>query len=208
MTDKYQKLRVDLEAAIADAKRQGGVNERAEQIAALLAERDALAATPVSAEPVAYYLCTHENGKKLGTEHKETADELREIGWDPEPLYRRPAPVAAQAQQPVSGADGKQYQGDLWRGWACQYPGKMPRLYGAKEIATANHHPEEGDRLLFLSEQDQQDADKVGMDIEAAAKVLFEQTGRDWMFLHENGRRDMRRKARRVIDAARKEPAQ
>lgn len=52
MTDKYQKLRVDLELAIADAKRQGGVNERAEQIAALLAERDALAATPVSAESV------------------------------------------------------------------------------------------------------------------------------------------------------------
>lgn len=51
MTDKYQKLRNDLAAAIADAERQGGVNERAEQIAALLAERDALAAAPVSAEP-------------------------------------------------------------------------------------------------------------------------------------------------------------
>lgn len=45
MTDKYPKLRQDLAAAIADAKRQGGVNERAEQIAALLAERDTLAAT-------------------------------------------------------------------------------------------------------------------------------------------------------------------
>ncbi|WP_321289290.1 hypothetical protein [Alcaligenes phenolicus] len=53
MTDKYPKLRQDLAAAIADAKRQGGVNERAEQIAALLAERDTLAAAPVSAEPVA-----------------------------------------------------------------------------------------------------------------------------------------------------------
>ncbi|WP_395029746.1 hypothetical protein [Alcaligenes aquatilis] len=59
------------------------------------------------------------------------------------------------AQQPVSGADGVQYQGEPWRGWACQYPGKMPRLYGAKEIAAANHHPEEGDRLIFLSEQAQ-----------------------------------------------------
>ncbi|HBQ91066.1 MAG TPA: hypothetical protein DD803_16640 [Alcaligenes faecalis] len=54
MTDKYPKLRQDLAAAIADAKRQGGVNERAEQIAALLAERDTLAAAPVSAEPVGY----------------------------------------------------------------------------------------------------------------------------------------------------------
>lgn len=54
MTDKYPKLRQDLAAAIADAKRQGGVNERAEQIAALLAERDTLAAAPVSAEPVGH----------------------------------------------------------------------------------------------------------------------------------------------------------
>lgn len=84
-------------------------------------------------------------------------------------------PKSALEQQPVSGADqfrdsaqmiepsgnagDLQDQGDSWSGWACQYPGKLPRLYGAKEIAVANHHPEEGDRLIFLSSQ--QDADKV-----------------------------------------------
>lgn len=39
-----------------------------------------------------------------------------------------------------------------WSGWACQYPGKLPRLYGAREIAKLNYDPENGDRMLFLSE--------------------------------------------------------
>lgn len=41
----------------------------------------------------------------------------------------------------------------VWSGWACQYPGKMPRLYGNKKIAELNHYPEEGDKLMFLSAQ-------------------------------------------------------
>ncbi|MDV3515216.1 hypothetical protein [Stenotrophomonas sp. C1657] len=43
--------------------------------------------------------------------------------------------------------------GDGWSGWATQYPGKMPKLCGAREIAELNHYPEEGQRLIFLSEQ-------------------------------------------------------
>lgn len=39
-----------------------------------------------------------------------------------------------------------------WSGWACQYPGKLPRLYGAREIAELNCDTENGDRMLFLSE--------------------------------------------------------
>ncbi len=39
-----------------------------------------------------------------------------------------------------------------YSGWACQYPGKMPRLYGAKEIAEVNHYPEQGDRLFRIVE--------------------------------------------------------
>lgn len=38
-----------------------------------------------------------------------------------------------------------------WSGWACQYPGKMPRLYGDKEIAEINCDYSNGDQLLFLS---------------------------------------------------------
>lgn len=44
-----------------------------------------------------------------------------------------------------------------WSGWACQYPGKMPRLYGAREIAQANYYPEDGDRLIFLTSKSQLD---------------------------------------------------
>lgn len=43
--------------------------------------------------------------------------------------------------------------GDGWSGWATQYPGKMPKLCGARELAELNHYPEEGQRLIFLSEQ-------------------------------------------------------
>ena len=39
----------------------------------------------------------------------------------------------------------------VWSGWACQYPGKLPRLYGAKEIAELNCDEENGDQLLFLT---------------------------------------------------------
>ena len=38
-----------------------------------------------------------------------------------------------------------------WSGWACQYPGKLPRLYGAKEIAEVNCDRENGDCMLLLA---------------------------------------------------------
>ncbi len=63
--------------------------------------------------------------------------------------------LAVAARQPV----GQEPVGDGWSGWATQYPGKMPKLYGAREIAEVNHHPEEGQRLIFLSEQPAQAVD-------------------------------------------------
>lgn len=47
---------------------------------------------------------------------------------------------------------GRVRLGDGWSGWATQYPNKMPKLYGAREIAELNHYPEEGQRLIFLAE--------------------------------------------------------
>ncbi len=44
MSDKYAILRRDLPELVADAKRQGGINPRAQLIIDLLAERDELAA--------------------------------------------------------------------------------------------------------------------------------------------------------------------
>lgn len=38
-----------------------------------------------------------------------------------------------------------------WSGWACQYPGHMPRLYGDKAVAEVNCDYDGGMRLLFLS---------------------------------------------------------
>ncbi|MGO3843470.1 MAG: hypothetical protein ACTJHY_12610 [Alcaligenes pakistanensis] len=234
---------------------------------------------PVSAEPVAYYLCTHANGKMLGTEEKETADTLRDIGWIPEPLYRRLAPVAApvkpysldldpagiraltadaisgalalgfqgvspppnnehwlapfwengresavQAQQPVSGADRLPVKGDPWSGWACQHPGKLPRLYGDKAIAELNHHPEEGDRLFQLAECIQQDADKV--DVWQCTTTLQESDDLIWLYCQDTNTIDgpvkpnpefidawthwawVTHPSTTAIDAARKDPDQ
>lgn len=48
--------------------------------------------------------------------------------------------------QPSGGAGA-----EGWSGWATQYPGKLPKLYGDRAIAQLNHHPDEGQRLLFLT---------------------------------------------------------
>ncbi|CUI56038.1 hypothetical protein [Achromobacter xylosoxidans] len=55
-----------------------------------------------------------------------------------DPTLPDSAPVAGEAQG--------------WSGWACQYPNKLPRLYGSKEIAQLNCDAANGDRVLFLSE--------------------------------------------------------
>lgn len=54
-------------------------------------------------------------------------------------MFRTTPPAPANAQ-PVA-----------WSGWACQYTGKMPRLYGDKAIAEINCDYSNGDQLLFLS---------------------------------------------------------
>lgn len=37
-----------------------------------------------------------------------------------------------------------------WSGWAVQYPGKLPTIYGDKSIAALNCYPDEGGELLHL----------------------------------------------------------
>ncbi|MGX2089209.1 hypothetical protein [Xanthomonas axonopodis] len=61
------------------------------------------------------------------------------VAWD-RAVYRM---AAAPAAVPVDG--------EGWSGWATQYPGKMPVLHGAREIAELNYYPEEGQRLLYLA---------------------------------------------------------
>lgn len=38
-----------------------------------------------------------------------------------------------------------------WSGWGCQYPGKMPRLYGDRRIAELNCDWENGDQVLYFT---------------------------------------------------------
>jgi hypothetical protein len=39
-----------------------------------------------------------------------------------------------------------------WSGWATQYPGELPKLWGAREIAELNWWPDEGQRLFRVVE--------------------------------------------------------
>jgi hypothetical protein len=52
---------------------------------------------------------------------------------------------------PVQEGDG---YGEGWSGWAIQYPGKLPKLYGAEEIARLNWAPDAGADLVQLAEVD------------------------------------------------------
>ncbi|PJL60654.1 hypothetical protein [Stenotrophomonas maltophilia] len=63
--------------------------------------------------------------------------------------------------------------GDGWTGWATQYPNKMPKLCGAREIAELNHYPEEGQRLIFLTENPVQVGDLVDAARAALPFVAF-----------------------------------
>jgi hypothetical protein len=60
-------------------------------------------------------------------------------------------PEIAQADKANLSASKTAQAEATWSGWACQYPGKLPRLYGAREIAEVNLDEENGDRLLFLT---------------------------------------------------------
>lgn len=65
-----------------------------------------------------------------------------------------PQRVADAIRAWFGSATTKDSSGDApgWSGWAVQYPGEMPKLYGAREIAELNFYPEEGARLIHLME--------------------------------------------------------
>jgi hypothetical protein len=49
------------------------------------------------------------------------------------------------AAQPAGIPDG-------WSGWCTQMPGRLPKLWGARDIAELNYHPEYGWRLFKVVE--------------------------------------------------------
>ena len=97
-------------------------------------------------------------------------------------LAQRIAKLSAAATQAQEDAP----VGFAWSGWACMYPGKLPRLYGALEIASVNLDAANGDHLIHLStspdpkaQADAQDTDRwmgIGKAIERACADLPEET--------------------------------
>lgn len=51
----------------------------------------------------------------------------------------------------ISAAPAVQGEPVAWSGWGCQYPGKMPRLYGDRRIAELNCDWENGDQVLYFT---------------------------------------------------------
>ncbi|WP_313243722.1 hypothetical protein [Stenotrophomonas rhizophila] len=80
------------------------------------------------------------DGRPEGWEYNSNAVQAAWAAWQ----------AALAARQP--GAHG-------WSGWATQKPGRMPKLWGAREIADLNHDPDGDARLIFLSEQPAQGID-------------------------------------------------
>ncbi|WP_336842229.1 hypothetical protein [Serratia nevei] len=58
---------------------------------------------------------------------------------------------AQRLQKIIDDAANREARPAEWSGWACQFPGHMPQLYGDKAIAEINCDYDGGARLLFLS---------------------------------------------------------
>lgn len=110
----------------------------------------ALAASQEKAEPVALRKTFEEWLGEVVADGGCTVEALLVGDADPIRCARSAwdaciASLAAAPQPSAEAALG-------WSGWACQYPGSLPRLYGAREIAEVNLDASGGDRLLYLVE--------------------------------------------------------
>ena len=82
-------------------------------------------------------------GQDMGIEDcgvRVVDDQLYVSEEDPDDLKAEITELRAKIAPPVA-----------WSGWACQFPGHMPRLYGDKAIAEINCDYDGGAQLLFLS---------------------------------------------------------
>ncbi|WP_040263711.1 hypothetical protein [Pseudomonas massiliensis] len=72
--------------------------------------------------------------------------------WERQPFKDQFADVKEQMGNVwVASREMKAAQIPEWSGWAVQYPGKLPKLYGALEIAELNWCPDEGADLIKLA---------------------------------------------------------
>lgn len=75
-----------------------------------------------------------------------------------------------------------------WSGWGCQYPGKMPRLYGDRHIAELNCDWENGDQLLYFTADPQPVEQQPVQSVIAQIIGLIDDECRYW-----HGRDEIRR---------------
>lgn len=119
---------------------QSVMDKRRERASAPVAGEQFKAAFPNGALTAARF---HELWESAGHNPNPDRTLLENLAWQ---VGKFAGLVAKEASAPVAG------EAVGWSGWACQYPNKLPRLYGAKEIAQLNCDAANGDRVLFLSE--------------------------------------------------------
>lgn len=69
-----------------------------------------------------------------------------------------------------------------WSGWGCQYPGKMPRLYGERHIAELNCDWENGDHVLHFTATPQpaeQQPKPISRNLRAVLAMILSALDRD-----------------------------
>lgn len=72
----------------------------------------------------------------------------------------------------LAAAPAVQGEPVAWSGWGCQYPGKMPRLYGERRIAELNCDWENGDQLLHFTATSQLTEQKPAPDVTQLVEAL------------------------------------
>lgn len=78
--------------------------------------------------------------------------ELPGLQGDVPGVFEELPPFDATVERVCDPVRGAAAEG--WSGWATQYPGKLPKLYGAEEIARLNWHPRDGQDLIRVAEMD------------------------------------------------------
>lgn len=135
---KYKLVPVEPTQEMIDAGRTARTHP-AERYKAMLA-----AAPEVEQEPAAWRVDWREKSPEripvFFDRRQDAMDYCGSDDWLVEPLYLHPQPAPEVRGEPVG-----------WSGWACQYPERIPRLYGEREIAELNCDLAGGDQLIYLS---------------------------------------------------------
>ena len=81
----------------------------------------------------------------------------------------------------LAAAPAVQGEPVAWSGWGCQYPGKMPRLYGDRHIAELNCDAENGDQVLYFTATAQTAERGIPGSHPISGQIFFRGASNEWV---------------------------